>query len=285
MSHISKAILSFSYFASFAIVVHLQAAEVVQRSNNDYALIGARIVTVKGKLKSKNTIMLGPEAGTSLTGGCEIEFKLGPGERAIEARGKSPTRTTEEGCELEMEIGQPPEDKLPPKSQPKTEGSTPRVAADARSIGGERSASPGISSGYAQGWFTDPPGFWVNSEQVNISWIWTSPFSCAYLYSYSRSVPASFPGWLNASNVTYPIWNCVPTYPFPFSQMGASTISHWQNNVFPLCLGTPVHAWYNPITAYGDQYGNLVGNMSWSLSGPYCINLLSPNFQLVRTYN
>lgn len=194
----------FRFFALLVVFATMILAQLnngtVARSNNDYALIDSRIVTIKGKLKSNNYIRMGPEAGKLLPDSCEIELQLKPGERAIEARGKSATRVTADGCELEMEIGRPPETVIAPVTPPaargdahdrSTESVSPFLAA---SSPGPLAISPGTSSGYTRGWFTDPVAIWVNSEQVDLSWIWTSPFNCAYLYSWSRSVPAFFAG-------------------------------------------------------------------------------------------
>lgn len=244
------------------------------RSNNDYPLLDSRIVTISGVLRKNNIVLAGPTAGTPLPDGCEIEFKLEPGERALEARGKSPTRMSKDACELEMEIGRPPEDKIAPSAK-----NSKMAASEA-----VRAASPGLSSAYAVGWWTDPVEIWVHSEQVDISWTWTSPFACAYLNSYSRSVPAQFLGWSNVINYTYPIFTCSGGI-LPQSEVGAATASHWKNSVFPACLGGTVNVYYNPIRATGDNRGTLRGNMSWSISGPACQYLLSPNFQIVRTYN
>jgi hypothetical protein len=43
-----------------------------------------------------------------------VHLTLKPNERAIEARGVSPTRVNSDStCELEMEVGQPPDNVLP----------------------------------------------------------------------------------------------------------------------------------------------------------------------------
>lgn len=185
-----------------------------------------------------------------------------------------------------MEVGRPPESAISPITPPTVALDTRDRNADAVSskLAGPLAAEPGTSSGYSRGWFTDPIAIWVNSEQVDLSWIWTSPLSCAYLYSWSRSVPASFVGWFNVFNYTYPTQICTGQI-LPFSSARAETLSNWQNNVFPACLGSPANAYYNTISVSGDNYGTLHGNMSWNLTGPACINLLTPNFQLVRTYN
>jgi hypothetical protein len=93
---------------------------------------------------------------------------------------------------MEMEIGRPPDDKID-----KGDDKGKKTAAR----GGDYvSASPGTSSGYSQGFLTDPPGAWVASEQANLSWNWWGPYNCTQLYSYSRSVPAYawWSGWYNS---------------------------------------------------------------------------------------
>jgi hypothetical protein len=257
-----------------------------QRNVNDYKLLNSRIITMKGNLKKHNRVQAGPEMGKLLPDACEFGLTLKPGERAIEARaipGTAVRMTSTETCEVEMEVGEPPETVLPPYNRPENL----RPPADGKSANLVAiQASPGDSAGYMQGYYYDPVGIWVNSEQVNVVWNWFSPLSCAVLLNYWRSVPTYFYGWYNVYASTSPIYTCAGS-PIPFTQAGGITYSNWQNNVFPGCLGSPANAYYNPIYAYGDNYGNLTGRFSWALTGPGpgCINLLNPSYNLVRTYN
>jgi len=85
---------------------------------SDYALLGSRIVTVKGVISPGKSVSSGPNEVIRFPDACTVEFRLKPGERAVEARQKSDLRLTPEGCELEMEVGQPPEDQLEPVAPP-----------------------------------------------------------------------------------------------------------------------------------------------------------------------
>jgi hypothetical protein len=254
-----------------------------QRSNNDYALLNSHIVTIKGIVHRSNRYFSGPNKGQPAPDTCEISLSLGPNERALEARGNSPTRVNPDGtCELEMEVGTPPDSTLPKyNAKPPTPDLAPRGVTAA--------ASPGTSSGYAQGWVTDPVKIWVNSEQINISWKWSGvPQTCASLYSYSEGVPASFAGWYKVYQDVYPITECVydSTTDVFYTEAGGGAYVDWQDNSWPGCT-TAANSYYWPIYAVGDNFGNLSGDYAWELtgSGPGCINLLTPNFQLIRTYN
>lgn len=272
-------------FASLAFVsISLgQSPSEHARSNHDYALLNSHIITKIGVVHKNNRYFFGPNKGQKAPDTCEISFKLKPNQRAIEARGIGPTQVNADGtCQIEMEVGQPPANVLPaynavpPNSQLKPHSAT-------------AAPSPGTSSGYAQGWITDPPGFWTTSEQINVSWNWSGvPQTCASLYSYSEGVPSSAPYWYKVSQSIYPITDCFtdPTTGLFYTEAGAGAYVNWENDVFPACLGVPANAYYWPIYASGDNFGDLVGDFAWELYGPSsCIYLLTPNFQLYRTYN
>jgi len=253
------------------------------QTRTTYPLIDSHVETVQGTLQPADTVsapassMVSPD-GTiveqpgrilDIPDACAFELVLEPGDRAIEARQLSEVRATDTGCEVDMEIGTPPEDQL----------DSPSLAAH-----------PGTSSGYAQGYFTDPPGFWVNSEQVNLSWNWFGMQSCAFIYSLYETVPSHFPGWGKDYGYLFPQWSCLPFFPgFPFysSRVGGLEFAEWSNAIFPGCLGGVARTYYSPLSVSGDNNGRLYGNFAWTITGPgfLCINLLRANFQLVRTYN
>lgn len=260
----------------------LFAQQVQAQNKTPYALINGRITTVQGARRASDSVPLPisttvsedgtlvdqPAQALDVPESCEIELSLDPGERAIEARQMSDVRITDTGCEVEMEIGTPPEDQIEP------------VLA----------AHPGTSSGYAQGYFTDPPGIWVNSEQVNLSWNWYGINNCAFLYSLYETVPARFLGWGKDYGFLFPQWSCapfIPGYPLYSSRVGGVEYAGWSNGIFPGCWGGVARTFYSPLSASGDNLGRLYGNFSWTITGPgtLCINLLRANFQLVRTFN
>ena len=155
-------------------------------------------------------------------------------------------------------------------------------------------AVPGQSAGYATGWFADPPGLWTNSEQIDLIWTWNGVQDCTTLNNMWRSVPAYVLGWSNYYAYINPDQYCAlrvcrpdgcnpdPQY---LGWSGGRLYSEWRNFVFPACYGIEVDAFYSPIALRGKNDGSMIASMSWSLTGPSCINLLTPNFRLVRTWN
>jgi hypothetical protein len=267
----------------------------------DYPLINSKIVTVQGKIRKGTSMPLipaGPKAGSRLNDSCTISFSLKPGERAIEARQISPVRTTATGCELEMEVGRPPEDKIEPIHPPTPpraaiQQAPPSFLAQLRdsilawfSIPVVHAQSITTSAGYATGYVTDPVGIWTSSEQANLNWAWGGP-NCATLVQIWRTVPASFAGWNNTYHIlSYPIDAC----DLYNNYTGGELWSNWENYVFPYC-GQPyyfgsVDATYQPLSVSGTGLGVLNGEFSWQITGPLiCVSLLNGNFQLVRTWN
>lgn len=256
--------------------------------SNDYALLNSHIVTVKGTLVPDGNpptgVATGSVKGPLPNGNCRLELKLKPGERALEARGKSPVRYNVgangvAGCELEMEVGQPPESAITPGAKNPATNPGPLPADQVAGV---------TSTGYVKGWFTDPVNIVVNSEQVDIGWQWWGQFAGCTVPGTSRGwSPAWWYGWWRPYFDNYPTYMCadIPGFGF-FGTSGAATSSTWENDVFPACLGIPTFVTYEPIEAQGDNLGNLYGDLSWGINGsPTCIYLLTPNFQVVRTYN
>jgi hypothetical protein len=252
------------------------------QNKTTYPLINSRIETVQGTFEPGHTVDApAASANTGLDGAepspqtldvpdtCQFELSLDPGETAIEARQVSDVRITDSGCEADMEIGTPPDDQLePPDAAP----------------------HPGTSSGYVNGYFTDPPGIWVNSEQVNLSWNWFGLSSCAFIYSLYERVPTYFFGWGKDFGYLFPQWTCLPYFPgYPIfsSRVGGIEYAGWSNGIFPGCAGGIARTYYLPLSVSGDNQGRLYGNFAWTITGPgpLCINLLRANFQLIRTYN
>jgi hypothetical protein len=63
---------------------------------------------------------------------------------------------------------------------------------------------------------------------------------------------------------------------------------YFSNYGFPACSGgpmgiIPIYTDFNPTAVYGDNWGNLIGWFHWNMGGHPCIDLLAPNFDLVRT--
>ncbi len=263
--------------------VCLVAQQGQAQNRTSYPLIDSHVETVQGTLQPSDTVSAPASTTVSPDGtivdqpaqvleipeACAFELVLEPGDRAIEARQLSEVRTTDTGCEVDMEIGTPPEDQLEPQTL---------------------APHPGTSSGYALGYFTDPPRIWVNSELVNLSWNWYGIGACAFIYSMYERVPTSFIGWRKDYGYLFPQWSCAPYFPgLPLfsSRVGGLEYAEWSNGVFPGCLGGVARTYYSPLAVSGDNNGRLYGNFSWVITGPgtLCTNLLTANFQLVRTYN
>src|SRR4051794_18957415 len=90
------------FAAAFLCAVSTFAQQASQRKA-DYPLINSQIKNIRGVIKK------GPFtpsiAGRIPTDSCEFAFQLAPGEKALEARGKSPVRLNRQGgCEMDMEV-------------------------------------------------------------------------------------------------------------------------------------------------------------------------------------
>jgi hypothetical protein len=270
-------------------------------NNNDYQLKGSHIVTIKGKLAPTTAAAAAP-AGvkvpalpSTVQNICQFQIELKPGENAIEGRGVSPIRLNAEGgCELDMEIGEPPASaivsKMPLPARARGATGAPQGAPQMLGIHRDDGVpTEPVSAGYARGWFTDPPGFHVNAQQNEIGWDWWGQYAPAYLYNYLTWVPELCCYWYQNAFVSWPTYyaNQFPSWPIPTwdSAVGASAYAAWENDLFVGCLGYPTDAYYAPITVEGTNLGVLRGNFSWALYGAPCIYLLTPNFQVVRTYN
>jgi hypothetical protein len=279
---------SFAAFAQTGSTISPSSDAHPVRHLNDYTLVNSSTVTLKGVLRpATRSATDSASVAKPWTAACEFTLKLKPGERSVEARGipgSSPIVNDDGTCEVTVQLGQIPEAAIPIRYN--SVPPAPNLTARPEDI----TPSPGTSSGYMQGYYTDPVGIWVNSEQTNISWIWTgSPIGCSSIYSYSDGVPSSFPGWYMVSKLPYVISYCQadPTTGFTTTASGYGLYVNWEDDSFPGCLGSPANAYYEPIYAYGDNYGTLYGNFAWALTGPGagCIDLLTPHYNLIRTYN
>jgi len=241
-------------------------------------------------------IPAGRKAGQPFSDACMISLSLKPGERAVEARQRSPIRIKHDGtCELEMEVGKPPEDKIepihPPSPPPRAANREPpsflhqlRDSVLAWLHLGSSAHAQTVSAGYTVAFVTDPVGIWTSSEQINLNWFWGG-INCATLVQIWRTVPFVFAGWYNEYNILdYPQNAC----DINNNYTGGYLWSDWYNYVFPGCginFGT-VDATYQPVAIFGDGMGTLTGNLAWQVTGPsVCIGLLTFNFQVVRTWN
>lgn len=261
--------------ATFLISVGTIAAQPQDR-RTDYSLINSKVVTVKGTLRPSYRVTSGPIAGTLIPDACTIHLSLKPGERAVEARPKSAVRRTPAGCELEMEVGQPPEDQIAPMSPPPSSPAVP--------TGPNLVLNPVTSAGYLQAHVRDPVFIWTTSEEVDLSWTWTQ-HNCATTNSLSRHVPAFFSGWYIYFATLRTEQSCQMDGRHWLTTTGGYSVVIWEDDSFPVCTDS-VYAFYDPMEIYGDGDGNLFGNYSITIEGPACTSLLSiPDALLVRTLN
>ncbi len=252
------------------------------------ALLNSSIRTIKGDYKPasvKDGLKVGPA--------CVFTFSLAPAEKSLQANAKSPLRMNSDGtCEADFEIGQAPQELMDwaaalhssPIQTPTTANAqdipapfgsvSPNDDLPPRHGGGP----PGFSqaAGRQDAWFVDPVGAVVNSVFVQTTWWWYAPGTCVLIQSgqYSRSWLSlsgwslSYENWINSSTCSYTTSYATDTF---------------VNNGFPACLGGTVYAYYAPAAVWGQWDGVLTGQFAWSLVGPACINLLTPQVQLRRT--
>jgi hypothetical protein len=104
------------------------------------------------------------------------------------------------------------------------------------------------------GFFKDPVGLWVNSEEANINWGFNSSY--AQLLAFWENIPtyAWYTGWARSWLALY--------YPTPNTslQTGGLVTADWTNYGF--CFPWVVDAYYN-LSATGDYRGYLNGNFAW----------------------
>ncbi len=251
--------------------------------SSNYPLLNSHIVTLTGTGRTVGEAPNMPKRGNTQSQVCEFTISLAPNEWAKEVRGLPSTqpRFNPDGtCEGEFEVGTPPDSALPPQT----------VAGRARAA--RNLSSPYVvgvyrtSSAYGGAYYPDPIQLWVNSEQLNITWGFNNrPTVCPGLVSYSRSVPASAPGWYTTFVSQSAFTFCTPTNPPNVTGgAGANDYATWEDDSFPTCVG-PVYAYYTPLNVYGDNFGNIYYNFAWYLVGsvPYCVDLLTPNVKAYRT--
>jgi hypothetical protein len=234
-----------------------------QRSNNDYALINSHVVIVMGTVVK----------GHSGSNACQIAVTLPPGQNAVEGRGIGQTTFNGDTCQLQMEIGEPPASAI---------SSRARVGAPQRCAGSR--PRPVHHERLLRGLARRSSRYLVNSEQANLSWLWrVIPAMCPSIYQAWRSQPTPpFVGWWNIELLAAPFSLCAATPP-----VGFQIFSQYEDQNFPLCYGsgdTTVYATYDNVAALGSANGVLSGAWVLEVGGPPCINLLSPGYQLTRTY-
>ncbi|MCC6394007.1 MAG: hypothetical protein IT167_25645 [Bryobacterales bacterium] len=250
-------------------------------------LFNSSIRVLKGVYKAATL-----KNGQKVAPACVFTLSLTPTEKSLQANAKSPLRVNPDGtCEADFEIGEPPQELLAwsaslrtsliesktvanPSNLPKLEGSISSKAGASVLLDGP----PGFtqSAGYQNSWFVDPIGIVVNSVYTQTTWWWYAPDTCIIPQSgqYQRTW-FSLSGW----SLGYENWINGAACGYTTSYATDTFI----NNGFPACLGGTVYAYYWPSAVWGQWDGTLTGQFAWSLSGPACINLLTPQFQLVRT--
>lgn len=230
--------------------------------------------------------------GRNMAPACVFTVSLAPHEKAIPANGRSPLRVNADGtCEADFEVGQPPQELIDwatalrtSQIQSSTTTNVPNVpgpdglTAPKGSIAPQIEGPPGFTqaAGYENSWFVDPVGIVVNSVYTQTTWWWYAPDTCVVPQSgqYQRN-------WFSPSGWSLGYENWINGAACPYTTSYATDT--FVNNGFPACLGGTVYAYYWPSAVWGQWDGTLTGQFAWSLSGPWCINLLTPQFQLVKT--
>jgi hypothetical protein len=150
------------------------AALAQQPPNSNYPLNNSSIVNMQGVFQPSHAVMMNPTPAAIAAGSpasptpvqvpdsCFTLFKLEPGQRAIEARQVSPPTQDEDGstCHVQLEVGEPPESVLPPMltapPPPNVTATGEPLAGSSQNVTADADPSPGVSCGYATGWFADP---------------------------------------------------------------------------------------------------------------------------------
>jgi hypothetical protein len=177
-----------------------------------YPLANSQVVTMTGTFQPAHAMMMMPTAAAIAKGTpasaapvqipdtCITTHSLPVGgPRALEVRLQSPpVKTANGGCQVQLEVGEPPESVLPPmltapparnvdnNGQPLT-GTPAKITAD---------VGDPTTCGYSLGWVTDPVGIWTTSEEVNECWGYTNVFQCVVPINYSVNVPGAYSGVL-----------------------------------------------------------------------------------------
>ncbi len=265
----------------------LQAGGSTERKVPQIPLLGSAIRTLRGVYQPEKV-----QDGEKLPAVCVFTFSLRRDETALQANAKSAVRVNPDGsCEADFEVGQPPRELIdwaaslrerPLESQ--TVRTEPKGQDSEQAIEASNSerlldyGPPGFtqSAGYQTSWFVDPVGIVVNSVYTQTTWWWYAPDTCVVPQSaqYQRT-------WFSPSGWSLGYENWINGATCSYTASYATNI--FVNNGFPLCFGGTVYAYYWPAAVWGGWDGTLTGQFAWSLTGPSCINLLTPQFQLVRT--
>ena len=265
----------------------LQAGGSTERKVPQIPLLGSAIRTIRGVYQPEKV-----QDGEKLPAVCVFTFSLRRDETALQANARSAVRVNPDGgCEADFEVGQPPRELIdwaaslrerPLESQTvRTESKEQDSEQAIEASNSERLLDygpPGFtqSAGYQTSWFVDPVGIVVNSVYTQTTWWWYAPDTCVVPQSgqYQRT-------WFSPSGWSLGYENWINGATCSYTASYATNI--FVNNGFPLCFGGTVYAYYWPAAVWGGWDGTLTGQFAWSLTGPSCINLLTPQFQLVRT--
>jgi hypothetical protein len=233
-------------------------------------LVDSRLAILTGVFVPGRTVEFGGQTYT-LPDVCRFTFTLPPGQKALgwRQRGEPLFDRIRNTCEAAFETGVParfvrsPKDAVQPRS-------------------GVTSPENGYtwSSGYFRMWWTDPIGLTVTWATAGINWGWQGVLFCAdYLggsyddWGFSGTLWSKVGQWDVGSDIT-----C--------NDVGYKGHSIWTNFVFPPCSPTnPMFIAYDPVRAFGQNNGYLYGQGTTYNWGGACRFLLTPDSELVRTWN
>jgi hypothetical protein len=272
-------------------------------------LLNSNVTTLTGTFNPtapKPTFPTG--SNLAAIGGCEFNFTVPEGQKAIEARfvpGGTITFDESTGtCQARFEVGQPQDAVLEwDAEQLKNAQTAQQVFAPVASapVGNsdalktmdaryKTSASPsGVpgyisAAGYLYAAFTDPVGLTVNSVYVGLNPFYYTP---VVLPPTPTPLPFAVTNYLR-TYLTTSGWSLVSEStgtgyaPYYYVQFYANDT--FSNSVFPACLGGTVTASYTTASVFGFVNGQVGSGGSWNLTGPVtCIYLLSPTHRVVKT--
>lgn len=232
----------------------------------------------KGETPLQNPHIVTVTGRRDKNGNCGVEQRvtLQPGQRAVEAREVAVNTGL---CEMRFEVGTPSLNEI----------SHPSLISESREAQySTRSAPNGIvpfaqpgrpafteeSAGYMMSWYHDPINYQVNYVKDNTVWHWNGSSVLPPVYNSENLWWLTLTGWYLASH------NWFGTYNSSYSE--SYTYADFQNGSF--CSPYYTDTNYEPNLVAGYANGTLYGYVFSVLSG-YCTELLSFQYQLVRTFN
>lgn len=243
-----------------AVLVLSAPAQMLPDAPKEEPLVDSELVIMKGVVRPSHTrVVNGKEVVFSE--GCAFRFVLPPGQKALHWHrlGRPRIDKNKNTCDAAFEVGIP-----------------------ARFAGVVvPNEAPTWSSGYFSMWWTDPINYTVTWARAEITWGWERLLCAIYQNG-------DYFDWWNVPTG----WQLVGHGPIGSvtggcSEVGYTGTTFLANQSFPPCNPlAPMYLEYNPVQVFGTADGYLWGYGHTEASGPgLCYLLLSPHFEIVRTWN